>query len=416
MKIKTAVLTFLLISLFNISADDFNDYYSTWSSLFGIDSNAGTNSFLILLIPSGGKYEGMATAYTAMALDSGFIDSNPAASSLIDNSELAFLHNNWISDVNIESIIYATRIGNFGYGFAGKMMYLPFTGVDDWGDRYSNDYTSDYASGYYWETIGTANFSYNILKSFYFDGISMGANFKVGYRNVPYSIATDQSAVALMGDFGILSRFNLFKPYYSRDKNFSLGLSLKNFGVEFITDPDPLPTMFSAGLGYSPIRPLTLAFDFNYPFNLDGTDAQSFYFAFGMDLLLTNFLSLQSGVLIKSGLPRFTIGTALEFEKVDFAINYTLDLTTQYDELDRISIEVRLNLGDYGRKDKEEKAEVLYIEGLKIYAEGDFIGAIKKWEECLLLNPVFSPANDMIDTAINSFELQEEMLEKQTAD
>lgn len=415
MKIKIGTLIILLIFLSPLFCDDFNDYYSTLSSMFGIDSNAGTNSFLILKIPSGGKYEAMATAYTAMAEDSGFIESNPAGSSLIDNTELAFLHNNWISDVNVENIIFADRKGNLGIGFSTKIMYLSFTGVDDWGDRYSNDYTSEYASGYYWEAVGTANISYNFFKTFYFDGVSFGGNFKVAYRNVPYSIAANQSAVALMGDFGVMTRFNLLKPYYSRDKNFSIGTSIKNLGAEFITDPDPLPSEVSLGIAYSPIRPLTIDFDFNLPFNLDGTDAQSFYFAVGSDLLLTNFLSLQSGVLIKSGLPRFTVGTEMEFEKIDLSINYTLDLTTQFDELDRISLQVRLNLGDYGRKNKEERAEILYIQGLKFYAEGNFIKAIKQWEECLELNSVFSPAQDMIDTAMNSFRLQEEMLEKQSA-
>ncbi|MBI9099659.1 MAG: UPF0164 family protein [Spirochaetaceae bacterium] len=416
MKRKVAALTFFIISLCYISSEEFNDYYSSWSSMFGIDPNSGTNSFLILMIPSGGKHEGMATAYTAIAIDSGFIDSNPAASSLIDDTELAFLHNNWINDVNLESVIFATRIGNIGMGLSGKMMYLPFTGVDDWGDRYSNEYTSDFASGYYWETVGTANFSYNFLKSFYFDGISVGANLKVAYRNIPYSIAMNQSSAALMGDLGIMTRFNFLKLYFSRDKNFSLGVSLKNAGAEFIDNPDPLPTRFSAGLAYSPIRPLTLAFDFNLPFNLNGTEAESPYFAVGMDLTLTDFWSIQSGVLLKSGLPRITVGTAIEMEKIDFVINYTLDLTTQFDKLDRLSVEFRINMGDYGRKEKEERAEVLYIEGLKLYAEGNFVEAIKKWEECLELSPVFTPAEEMIETAYNSFQLQKEMLEKQTAE
>jgi len=423
MKRKIAALTFMILSLSSISGKDFSEYYSSWSSMFGIDPSSGIYSFLILRIPSGGKYEGMGTAFTAVAIDSSFIESNPAASSLVDNTELSFLHNNWINDVNIESVIFATRIGNIGMGLAGKMMYLPFTGVDEYGDRYSNDYTEDYSLGYYWEAIGTANFSYNFLKSFYFDGISVGANFKFGYRNVPYSIATGQSAIALMGDFGVITRFNFLKPYFSRDKNFSLGFSFKNIGTEILISPssadspiDPLPALFSAGLAYSPFRPLILTFDFNYPLPIQTTDPEKFYFAVGMNLTLTNFLSMQSGVLLKTGQPRLVIGTALELKKVDFVVNYTLDLVTQFDELDRISLEVRINLGDYGRKDREERAEVLYIEGLKLYAEGDFRAAIKKWEECLELIPIFTPAKEMIETATNSFQLQEEMLERQTAE
>ncbi|MCP4164138.1 MAG: hypothetical protein GY760_29105 [Deltaproteobacteria bacterium] len=184
-------------------------------------------------------------------------------------------------------------------------------------------------------------------------------------------------------------------------------------GGEIISNPDPLPTMFSAGLAYRPFRPLIIAFDFNLPFNLDGTDAPNPYFATGIDLTLTDFLSIQTGILIKSGLPRFVVGAALELEKVDFVINYTLDLTTQFDKLDRISLEVRFDIGDYGRKEIEDKAEKLYIEGLKLYAEGDFVNAIRKWKECLELNPIFTPAEEMIETALTSFQLQEEMLEKQ---
>lgn len=414
MKNKAAALTFLLLSAFFLHGQTFESIYGDLSKQFGIDPNAGTKSFLVLMVPSGGKYEGMATAYTAVAGDIGFIHSNPAGSSLLSNSELSFLHNNWISDVNLESIIWATRLGNLGLGFAGKIMYLPFTGVNDWGDRYSNDYTNLYATGYYWETIGTANISYNLFRNYYFDGVSIGGSFKAGYRHVPYAIAPDQSAVAIMGDVGVITRFNFLKPYYSRDKNFSVGVALKNVGAEFIQNPDPLPMEFSAGLAYNPVRPLTLAFDFNLP--LPVATSESFYFAAGMNLAMTSFLSLQSGVLIKSGKPRFTIGSALELEKVDFVVNYTLDLTTQFDEMDRISLEVRFNLGDDGRTKREEEADNLYIEGLKLYAEGDFINAIKKWESCLELNPGFTPAGDMIDTARNSFNLQEEMLQRQSAE
>src|SRR5579864_5409475 len=62
------------------------------------DPNTGLTSFPTLMVPLGGISEGMGTAYAAVSMDSGFIESNPAASSVMDNAELAFYHHNWIAD------------------------------------------------------------------------------------------------------------------------------------------------------------------------------------------------------------------------------------------------------------------------------------------------------------------------------
>ena len=45
------------------------DFYSAWSNLLKnfADPNTGLTSFPTLLIPMGGRLEGMGTAYTAMA-------------------------------------------------------------------------------------------------------------------------------------------------------------------------------------------------------------------------------------------------------------------------------------------------------------------------------------------------------------
>ena len=389
--------------------------YAYLSEIFGIDPNAGLNSFLTLTIPAGGKYEGMGTAFTAMSSDSSFLDSNPAGSSFVKNSELTFYHNNWIEETNIESVTYTARWDNLGIGVGGKFLYLPFTGIDDWGDRAQND-DGTYAKGYYTETIATFNGAYTFLNDYYYHGVSVGANFKIGYRGIPYSIAPDQSALAVMVDLGIQTRFNLLKYYSSREKNFSFGTVIKNLGTEFIDDPDPLPTMLSTGIAYSPIRPLIWAVDVNYPFNLDGTPSESISYSTGFDVKFTPFLSLQSGFLLKKGLPRFSVGSSLDMEKFSITANYTLDLTTQINNLDRFSISLRLNLGDFGRMTRTEKAQMLYLKGLEAYANGDISGAIDFWEECLTYREDFTPARELIATAGKTLELNETLEEKQTVE
>jgi hypothetical protein len=413
---KGLVILIFLITISKISAGDAAaTTYANISNLFGIDPNAGLNSFLTLIIPAGGKYEGMGTAFTAMSVDSGFLDANPAGSSFIKNSELTFFHNNWIADTNLESVTYTSRWGDFGIGIGGKFLYLPFTGIDDWGDRAKNE-DGTFSSGYYTETVTTFNMAYTFLNNYYYHGIAVGANFKMAYRGVPYSIAPDQSALALMVDLGMQTKFNVLKFFSSRDKNFGFGIAVKNVGTEFIRDPDPLPTMISTGIAYSPLRPMTWAFDINIPFNLDGTPSEAVSYAAGLDLGITSFLSVQSGIQIKTGLPRFSIGSSLDMDRFSLTANYTLDLTTQVTTLDRFSLALKLNLGDFGRMSRLERAQLLYLQGLEEYANGQISKAIALWEESLKIRPELTPAKEMIETARKTQELNQIIQDRQTID
>ena len=61
------------------------------------------------------------------------------------------------------------------------------------------------------------NVSYNFFPSYYFSGLSVGANVKVAYRSIPDAIYLNQSVFAAMLDVGMLTRFDflkfLFFPY-----------------------------------------------------------------------------------------------------------------------------------------------------------------------------------------------------------
>ena len=84
----------------------------------------------------------MGTAYTAVSSDSGFLESNPAGSSLLDYTELTLNHNNWIADTNIEGVVYTTRFDNLGIGIGGKFLYVPFIEYNRWGEEESSGYYS----------------------------------------------------------------------------------------------------------------------------------------------------------------------------------------------------------------------------------------------------------------------------------
>jgi len=387
-----------------------NDAYATASEWFGLDPNAGQNSFLILTIPGGGKYEGMATAHTAMALDEGYLESNPAGGSFLPKTILSFSHVDWIADSALETISFAYRPEkneDFGIGFNTKFLHVPFTGYNDWGSQY-NRYGSS-AVGWYTELIATAAVSYNFLRSFYFGGVSVGASIKAGYRGVSASLEPGQNAMSLMGDFGVMTRFNFLKTYAARDMNWGVGATIKNLGAEFIDSPDPLPTYASMGLFYKPIRPLTIALDFNVPFNLNGETAEKFSMAAGLNAEIASFVSAHTGVLIKTGKPRFTLGADISLKNFTIQTNYTLDLASRTELFDRMSVGIKVDLDTVKQLLIKDDVQELYLSGLDAYAKGDLSIAVGYFENTLSLDPTFKPAREMLSTAREAINLEEEL-------
>ncbi len=382
----------LLIILFSLPVLLYSQGFIDAAAEFGGGQGSGGGPFQTLLIPAGGKQEGMGTAFTAMSSDTGFLDANPAGSSFIRNSGLSFFHNNWVADTNVDSLAFTNRGDRLGYGLGMKLLYLPFVGYDEEGQT-----TGSFGAGYYSETILTLNTAYTFLKSYYFGGVSAGANIKGAYRRVPEQIAPDQSSFALMVDLGIQTQFNLLKFYSSRDKNFSLGVSLKNLGRELVEDPDPLPTVLSFGFAYSPLAPLVIAADVNLPLGSDGGTREDLHSAIGMDLGVLPFLSLQGGVVLKPGALRVTLGSTLDFESFSMILNYTIDPLTQFGSPDRFSLGLGLNLGDQKRGERQEKAQELYLAGMEAYAKGNREEALRLWQEALDLGEYYTPAQGMIE-------------------
>ena len=402
-KMTVFLAVFMLFSsLFSLWADDSHDTYGNVSdylnSIYGIDDNAGLTVFPILNIPMGGRSEGMAGAFSAVSDDVSFLEFNPAGSSMLEKSELAFFHSNWIADVKIEGIAYAARFENFGFAAGAKWLYTPFTEYNYYGDRVSG--------GYYSEGVAIINASYNFFSGYYFSGLSLGMNVKSAFRSMPdftddhdniiKGSGMEQSASMVMADVGMLTRFNFLKGYSSRDKNASVALVVRNLGPPALDEP--LPTVANAAISYKPVRPLTLSADFLMPVNMtDFSLSESPYGAVGMAVNVTKFLSMRAGVMVKPGNSRITVGSAIDMEKISFDINYTLDLLTQLQPLNRISLAVRFDLGDGGRGLLAKKVDELYLLGLEAYSKGNMDDARLCWEEALQLNPKYDPARESLD-------------------
>jgi opacity protein-like surface antigen len=411
MKRTTALLAliFLMAVAQRAKAQNISDIYGVISNILNVDPNAGTTTMRSLLIPMGGLDEGMGTAYSAVCQDSSYFEANPAASSQLSSTELSVFHNNWIADTKIEGAVYTIRTGNLGFGIGGKWLYLPFPATDQFGDRVG--------AGYYSESMAGFNVSYDFFPGFYFSGLSAGVTAKVAYRSMPavdsgVTSGNGNSAAGFMIDGGLLSRFNLFKFYSSRNKNFSLALTVKNLGPPVYGDP--LPTDATFGLAYSPLKPLLFSIDVTQPIDLvNVSESEAISYAGGALVNITDFFQLHTGLLIESGNPRFSIGTTFDLELVRVTVNYTLDLTTQFTPLNRISIQAAFTLGDLGRADIAKKVDTLYLNGLDAYSRGEVDAAISLWQEALRLDPTFDPARESLDAARASNGLKQTMTELQ---
>lgn len=413
---------FFSLTIFMSTPQTDADFFAQFSAIgenpFLNDENAGTEAFNVLRIPLGGIGEAMGTAYTAVLLDSGFIEYNPAGSSVLKFTELSLHHTYYIARSNLEGVVYTLRFNDLGIGFGGKFLYTDF-------NRYG-DFSETLASTYISETLGTLNVSYNFFNSYSFFGLAVGANVKVAYRNIPAEVysavgsypevaAGDQSVIVPMADLGILTRFDLLKFYTSRSKNFSLGAVVKNLGPP--AQLDPLPSEFTAGFSYSPIKPILVSFDATLPFNFDpDLPSRAFSVAAGLNVNVTPFLAVQTGFRIVGSNPRFSIGSTLTVNSLTFNLGYVLDLTSNNanDPFSNFRIEAKLNLGDFGRADTQKRVDELYALGLESFALGDYRKAVEYWEELLHLDPHFDIVVAMLETARQKIEIEDKLRELST--
>ena len=411
-----------------LNALSYSDLITDLSDIFYsfVDKNEGQTSFRSLLIPFGGRSESLGGAYTGLCDDINFLHYNAGAGAVQKESQIALFHNMWIADSKMETIAATTRFKNIPHLSLGGFVscfYLPFTEYNIFGDRV--------AASYYSETLAAINFSYNFLAGYDFKGFSLGGNLKTAWRGMPNYTDNNtnevinnsglaQSGLAFMGDLGLLLQFNFLKFYYSRDPNVRIGFSAQNLGVSLtgwgqqIVLDDPLPSLLSAGISVKFVKPVTLSLEFQQPINLQNLSTYlKPYIASGISLEFTNFLSVLGGFAIKGGNPRFSVGFEFEVAKVRFNFNYTLDFTSSFSPLNKLSLSLKLKLGDKGRSIIDKQVDEYYQQGLIYYAEADYQAAIDVWKEALKLNKRFDPAKLGIQSAqyqIDMFQLIKESL------
>lgn len=415
----TVSAVLFLASTISLFAFDFSDITDTLTDLgyFTDSKTEGSTSFRSLLIPVGGRSESLGSAYTGLCDDAGYINFNSAASCILNETQACAFHNSWIADSKLDTLVYTTHIDNLGFGFQASCLYLPFSEYNIFGERVN--------SSYYSETNLAANISYNFLAGYDFKGIAVGATVKTAFRSVPDYTDNDtdaiiplsgleQSGLAIMADLGIMLQFNFLKFFASRTPNVRIGLSAQNLGAAItgfagksgIKLDDPLPTFFAAGISCQFLPIITATFDIKQPVNLfEPTDYQMFSLSAGVILAFTKQFNLLMGTEFKGGNPRFSVGSEFQLSKARFNFNYTLDLTSSFNPINRISLSAKILLGDRGRAERQQLIDKLYTKGLEYYANSEWEKAIEEWQAILILNKRYDPAILGIESARSQIEM-----------
>ena len=131
----------------------------------------------------------------------------------------------------------------------------------------------------------------------------------------------------------------------------------------------------------------------------------------GIILAFTKQFNLLVGAEIKGGNPRFSVGSELQLTNARLNFNYTLDLTSSLNPVNRISLSAKILLGDRGRAERQKLIDELYARGLEYYANAEWEKAIDEWEAILILNKRYDPAILGIDSARAQIEMYQRVRE-----
>lgn len=422
-------LIFLTLTAGNLHSLTLTDITSTLGEIFqwSVDPNEGDTTFRSLMIPFGGRTESLGNAFTGLCDDISFLRYNPAGGCIQKETQLALYHNSWIADSNMETLASTIRFNHLGLGVYLSSFYVPFTEYNYFGDRVKGDYYS--------ETTAALNISYNFLAGYTFKGFALGTTVKSAWRSMP-SYADDdtgaiiswsgfkQSSLGLMADAGLMLQFNVLKYYASRDPNLKIGITAQNLGAAFSgafsnsgISIEPVPTYFAFGLSYQIIKPLIITLDYKQPVNLlNATGFRMPYVGAGVSIQFTPFLSFLSGFEMKGANPKISAGLEVEVSKVRLNMNYTLDLTSSVNPLNKFSLSMKLVMGDLGRSVKVAEVDNFYTQGLQAYTDQDWERAIELWEKCLEIDRRFDPAITGITSAQYQIDMYQKIRESLTLD
>jgi hypothetical protein len=317
----------------------------------------------MLKLVYGSRALSLGGAYTGVANDVYYMDSNPAGGDPDRIFKVSFIHQEWIEDANYEAVRLSKGFDNrFFIGLGFTYLYLPFTYYDDYGYA-SGDFTIS-------QCMGILNAGYVFDKY----NIAVGANIKVFYSYVPDDLCPDQSYLLFAGDVGVIARTNLFKTFIGPDPSLSVGITVKNLGYSQVMPK--LPTEIHLGVSYRVLKNLLLTGETVLPLY------EPVYGSIGAEFDFAKTFFLQGGIqLVENPMA----GVGFGYRKKDFNVyaSYTPSLAFK----NMMSVSVEFTFGSTKGVEREKEVHRLMVEALDAFRESKYEKAMELAEIVLDLDP-----------------------------
>lgn len=181
-------------------------------------AKTGTAGVQFLKLGIDARAIGMAEAYTAVTDDISSVYWNPAGLALKSNNQVLFSHTEWVADIRYEYLAASQVTGIGTFALSAAFLHM------DWMDVYTED-SFEYPTG---ETFTNSDLAIGLsYANEYTDKFSFGFTLKYLRENLD-----EYSVNGASVDIGSL--------YNTGWKNFTIGMSLRNFGpdLKFELDND----------------------------------------------------------------------------------------------------------------------------------------------------------------------------------
>ncbi|WP_333760343.1 UPF0164 family protein [Treponema paraluiscuniculi] len=366
----------------------------------GGGSHPGKESFLQFLIPSGGRYEYLGVSFTALADDASFFEANPAGSAGLSRGEVALFHHSQIQDSHTETVSFARRTQNTGYGASVRA----FSSESDLKSLLGQGGTSTGRGKRGAGFVAIANASHTFCGQYRFKGVSFGCNFKMGFRK-----GNTNKHVTVAGDLGLRAAFSVAKNFGSNEPNMHVGLVLKNAGISVKienSEVKPLDPAVSVGFAYRPVYAFLFSLGLQQTLNKREPPVCSV----GFMLFCTHRVTLLASAACKGTGYALSGGAEIRIGSFHLDMGYRYSQLFQATFPHHVSVGLKWLIPNGGTQaDQALLVKESYLVGLRFYDQRRYQEAITAWQLTLRQDPGFEPAAEGIEHARRFLKLHEKL-------
>ena len=364
--------------------------------------NIGTSGAGFLELGVGSRPIALGEAFTASSGDINAIYYNPAGLGTLMYPMLSVMHEELILDSRFENVSVAYPLYSGFLGVSNSVFWVPpFDRIDMEGNKAG--------TVQFYNASGTAAYG----RSFGF--MEAGASVKYIYQKI-YNLNLHSAAV----DLGILKRMYMFSPFDAPIRNFSIGLSLLNFGTK--AKDDQLPRQLRIGTSYYLMDWLGISADLTES-ALNNSDLYDFTSGFnesfrvntGIEATYMNLLALRAGYRFNdAGTYSFGVGFNYAIENVSFVVDTAYSDAGVFGPVYSITLSFKL-IPKIITKEDERRAEDYYQKGVRHYIADDIDSAIDAFQECYDYDPYHKNVKKKVEDLkeLKALKKQEEEMEKE---